>query len=413
LAGNLEGVLTPVAVLGAGFQGVCAALALASRGIEVDLYDRNAACITQAGLNNEGKIHLGFTYASDRTGRTAEIMARGALAFGPALVRWLERPIEDIGLSGPHHYAVHRASMLPPGALLAHFELVRRTVRALAAQHGSSYLGVTSDSIAYEEIDVEPTYDSRFIVANIKTSERSVDVAQVASLLRKRVAEEPLIEFHPATEVAAASSDGRHIDISLVRDGHSQQRRYRQVVNCLWDGQSAIDEQMGCLPTARWFYRLKYGAFLTLRDQVDVPSTTFTLGPFGDVVVIDPRRLYLSWYPVARTVAASSIEPRQWPEQLPRSEACAMARRMRDEFASLMPQLRAPAIDDPVEISVRGGIIVAQGETDIDDPASRLHERTGVGVRSQAGYHSVDTGKYTLAPMLALAVAERISHEYP
>jgi hypothetical protein len=60
------------------------------------------------------------------------------------------------------------------------------------------------------------------------------------------------------------------------------------------------------------------------------------------------------------------------------------------------------------QVSVAGGIIMAAGETDIDDPASRLHTRSAVGIRSFEGYHSVDTGKYTLAPMYAMQVADRI-----
>ncbi|MGH9386974.1 MAG: FAD-dependent oxidoreductase [Vicinamibacterales bacterium] len=47
--------MTRVAVLGAGFQGVCAALELAARGVDVDLYDRRNTCITEAGGHNEGK----------------------------------------------------------------------------------------------------------------------------------------------------------------------------------------------------------------------------------------------------------------------------------------------------------------------------------------------------------------------
>ena len=65
--------------------------------------------------------------------------------------------------------------------------------------------------------------------------------------------------------------------------------------------------------------------------------------------------------------------------------------------------------DGMIESStVAGGIIAAAGETDIDDPNSRLHMRIDVGVCSVDGYHSVDTGKYTLAPMYALEVADRI-----
>ncbi len=57
---------------------------------------------------------------------------------------------------------------------------------------------------------------------------------------------------------------------------------------------------------------------------------------------------------------------------------------------------------------VGGGVIVAWGETDIDDPASGLHERHAIGPRSHGRYHSVDTGKLTMAPRFGKLAADRI-----
>ena len=108
-----------VAVLGAGFQGTCVALELATRGVAVDLYDRNDACITQAGRWNEGKIHLGFVYANDGSLNTARLMAHGALAFDRAAARWLETSIGSIGVSPPFDYVVHRDSLLDLEQLVA------------------------------------------------------------------------------------------------------------------------------------------------------------------------------------------------------------------------------------------------------------------------------------------------------
>ena len=59
-------------------------------------------------------------------------------------------------------------------------------------------------------------------------------------------------------------------------------------------------------------------------------------------------------------------------------------------------------------IELRGGAIVAWGASDIADPDSGLHERWRVGPRSYGPYHSVDTGKYCLAPLFAMEVADRI-----
>ena len=72
-----------VAILGGGFQGCCAAIELAMRGTRVTLYERNSTLLAGAATANEGKIHLGYTYASDRSLTTARTLLRGALSFAP------------------------------------------------------------------------------------------------------------------------------------------------------------------------------------------------------------------------------------------------------------------------------------------------------------------------------------------
>ena len=64
---------------------------------------------------------------------------------------------------------------------------------------------------------------------------------------------------------------------------------------------------------------------------------------------------------------------------------------------------------EPAAVDVRGGVIYARGDTDVDDEASELHERHRVGPFTHGAYHSVDTGKYTLAPLFALKLADRIT----
>ena len=60
------------------------------------------------------------------------------------------------------------------------------------------------------------------------------------------------------------------------------------------------------------------------------------------------------------------------------------------------------------EVTVKGGVIVAMGETDIYDPASELHRRFEIGVTSTGRFHSVDPGKLTMAPYFADVCASRI-----
>ena len=67
-----------------------------------------------------------------------------------------------------------------------------------------------------------------------------------------------------------------------------------------------------------------------------------------------------------------------------------------------------PGVAEASPLLVDAGAIVAYGQTDVDDPASGLHNRTRVGVISVDGYHTVDPGKLTTAPLFGCRTAGRI-----
>ena len=56
---------------------------------------------------------------------------------------------------------------------------------------------------------------------------------------------------------------------------------------------------------------------------------------------------------------------------------------------------------------ISGGVIFAWGDRDIDDPSSELHQRYDIGPKSWGRYHSVDTGKLTMAPLFGKQVADQ------
>ena len=115
-----------VAVLGGGLQGACTALELAAGGIEVDLFDKNAELMSQASLQNEGKIHLGYVYANDHTLRTARIMIAGALTFAPHLRRLLGPQFDRIAVSTPFYYLVHANSLLSADEVERHLHIAHQ-----------------------------------------------------------------------------------------------------------------------------------------------------------------------------------------------------------------------------------------------------------------------------------------------
>ena len=59
------------------------------------------------------------------------------------------------------------------------------------------------------------------------------------------------------------------------------------------------------------------------------------------------------------------------------------------------------------KFDVEGAWIMALGQSDIDWPESELHRRTQLGVQRLAPFYwTVETGKYTTAPLYATQAAQ-------
>jgi hypothetical protein len=78
-------------------------------------------------------------------------------------------------------------------------------------------------------------------------------------------------------------------------------------------------------------------------------------------------------------------------------------------MSEIMPCLAALKGASLPDALVKGGVIVAWGETDIYDPLSELHRRYEIGVTSEGRYHSIDPGKLTMAPYFAERCADRVA----
>jgi len=182
--------------------------------------------------------------------------------------------------------------------------------------------------------------------------------------------------------------------------------RFDAVVNASGGSRLALDQSAGIHPPKKWLHRYKLAAYVRA-PGVETPSTTLVHGPFGDVVHFDGDLLYISWYPVCRIAISEELELPDPAAELTRGERIDIARASWDELASFLPALRDHQ-PDWKQAGVGGGHIPAWGATDVDDPASGLHARFEIGVYSKDGYHSVDPGKYGMAPLFAQVVADRI-----
>ena len=375
------------------------ALELAHRGVAVELFERRPAAMEGASRHCEGKLHLGFVYAADDSLRSARLMARGAGAFMPALRRWIGAAADALPVSQAFHYAVHRDSLHTPDELEVRYGEIAR----LAREHVAA--GAHPGERRPEHL--ERADDERYgpdVAAVFRTGEVSVHPDALADALAAAVAEEPRVTLRTGARVEAVDRPGGRLRLP---DGWSP--RFAHIVNCAWDGRLALDASAGVAPPGPWSFRMKYFVRLVLAPGSPAPpDTTIVLGPFGDVVDLGGGDLYLSWYPASRRGWSEALEPPAWPEALAGEERAAVLDGVAAGLEGVLPGAAAILRDQAEQAAVRGGVIYALGTTDVADPESELHERRRVGPVSRDGYHTVDTGKRTLAPLFALELADRL-----
>ncbi len=396
-----------VAVIGGGIQGCCAALELAERGAEVVLFERDAALLGRASLWNEGKIHLGYTYAKDRVDRTALTMARGALEFGPFVRRLLSSQELERALSTPFTYAVARGSMVDPLRVGAHLSSATQQATALMAANGADYLGRDAPAVrALSTKELEAAYDTSAVAAAYATDERALDTSVLCVSLAGAVEASGRIEVRCEHEVASIDSGADRLHVSTVRpDGSAARETAGHVVNASWDSLLFLDRTAGVpAPGRQHLWRHKVAIFTTASALAATPPcATLVVGELGDCVVFPNGRIYLSWYPAGRIGWSQELRPPA-VRTIDPSIRTAIVRAL----GGFLPALRGVELL-PEAAPLEGGEIFSWGSTDIRDPASEVHERQAIGVRSYGRYHSIDTGKLTMAPRFARLVAERIA----
>lgn len=397
-------------VLGAGFQGICAALALEARGYRVTLVDQMPDCMMRASIVNEGKIHLGFVYANDASFRTSRLMLQAALTFANQVQTLLGHSVEWSCLrSLPYTYAILRESLLPVEQIIQRYGRLQAEYERLRASSGLDYLGTMPERLWHERPNarinnarIGALLNRERIAALVETVEVALDLPRFRLILRDALEHRPIERLYSHTINAVNRMPAGFAVVGVRDNGQVWKREGAIVVNCLWDGRLEIDQLMGIVPKRKWVYRLKYGLRGDLPPAlVGLTSLTLVLGPFGDIVVKPDVKTYFSWYPTSmRGWSHALTPPDEWRRSIKRAgedrEADALACEILEGFEPYIPGIARSQVH-----TISAGTNFSWGETDIDDPQSELHERYDIGVHAYDGYFSIDTGKFTCAPLFA------------
>jgi glycine/D-amino acid oxidase-like deaminating enzyme len=402
-----------VGVLGGGLQGCCIALALAERGINVTIIDRNDALLSRTAVANEGKIHLGYMYAGDPTLGTAHMMMQGALAFAPFFMRHLGFSPESFSLSTAAGYVVHRDSQHSADEVLGYAHAVHALLGELAANRPNDYFGrdIRAELRLWSSADRQAEFDPETAIAAFDSPEVAINPVVLANALRQAIEAHPRIEIRVGHTVRRARERDGGIAVETEGTDGMTDDRFDHAVNALWGGRLALNETFGVRTERPWLHRLKYGISFRWPAHLRRPkSSTFVSGPFGEIVSYDDGLTYLTWYPECLRGLSTELAPPAWetyPREPLRSQVLEGTCRALAEFVT---PLRDLDLSNLPEATVKGGVIVAWGQTDIYDPLSELHRRSEIGITSFGKFHSVDPGKLTMAPLFAALCADRIEH---
>lgn len=416
-----------IGILGAGLLGCCLAMELAAKGYNVDLIDLATTPMTGASRHNEGKIHLGFVYASDPSKKTYKIMQQGSLSFAHILKRLTGVDTDSLIVAKPFQYYVPAESMKSIDEVHEHFQNVEDEVFQQIRESGCQYLNRSFDHLF--ERNSKSKHESLFspdaTLGSFSTEERSVSPAAVADIVSRIVLANSRINFSGSTLVVSVSrlSNG-YVEVEKRYNKETSITRYPCVVNCLWDGRLAIDRTAGVEDPGPWISRYKaaINIFAPYANDSAIPSSTGVVGLYGDVVNYGNGNYYLSWYPKCKRVQCVDEDGRKLHDRfhrfIPRcirgvvkfSRPAALyvsnvahrkfAKENIRAMAKYIPSIQK-LIRYRLKCEIGGGVIVARGSTDIDDPSSHLHQRYQIGPVSFGSYVSVYTGKFTTAPLIA------------
>jgi hypothetical protein len=385
---------------------------LAHRGAHVTLFDRTNQLVSRTGIHNEGKIHFGYVYAGDSTLATARMMIRGALLFAPFLKDYLDLLPGRIELSSPHVYLVHKNSQRSIDYLSGYFAAVHALIEdAAAGGENKGYFGANLRQAPrrWSTAEIDAVFNPAMAIAAFDTEELAVEPHALAQAIRERIAATPAIELRLRRKVQSVGESGTRLRVVSAGPDGLARDDYDHVVNALWDGRLAIDATLGIRPKRPWLYRFRYGLRLESPDVLKIsPSLTMVHGQFGGVICYANGAMYLNWYPACKVGSSNSLEPPDWPAQAAEPLRSRIIHDTVSALAEIIPALGGLDPDNLADASVVGGNIFAWGSTDTDDVTSELHQRHDIGVASVGNYHSVDPGKFSMAPYFAEICADRI-----
>jgi FAD dependent oxidoreductase len=384
-----------VAVLGAGMLGSTLSILLARKGAHVTLFDAAPSPMSRAGRWNEGKIHLGYIYAGDRTLNTARKLIPAGMAFRPIVEDIIECSAESHLTRTDDLILTHASSVADAETTFAYLMSVWELNRGAGGSPlKPSPLGVS---------ELSAITDNPQIVAGFRVPERSIDTNWCADRLVDRLLYEPMVDLRCNYSITSVSREAQGW---RVASGPESVSGFDAVVNALWEGKSAIDTGVAHWPAEPLSYRYRLSLFMKTTGA-EIDNIVIGTGPFGDIKNYDGEQLYLSWYSAGLLADGHQEHPPLLPE-IDSAREHKICQETIEQLSGFFPAVKDLAMRSKQTL-VRGGWVVADGSGTLSDPQSTLHQRDKFGMSRFDTYYSVNVGKYSVAPWLAARIANDLA----
>lgn len=386
-------------------MGTMTALFAARRGAKVVLFEKNSRIMQGASRFNEGKIHLGCLYSASPTLETAKLVLPGGLHFQHLCEEILERKIDTLMSPEDDIYAVHEESVAKAETVRAYIA----SIAELVADHPDRHLcrhDVSAKCFKTLSMTQVRQFASDRIVAAFSVPERSVATQVFADWLETRTLEDPSIEVRTSHTVLSASKSDD--DLMQVTTDRITLSGFNSVVNALWEGRPAVDKASVGRTDPISHHRFRLSAFLK-NAHARHPSAVVCTGAFGDIKNYGQGQYYVSWYPAGLIAESETIDPPPFApltDEEERNILIKIAKGLGDALPGV-PEI----FETSSECHLRGGWVYAQASGRLQDPTSSLHHRELMGVYRSGQYYSVDTGKFSTAPLIAKNLASRITDQ--
>ena len=386
-----------ILVLGAGIAGTLAALQLSDAGFDVALIDRAGEVMAGTSRWNEGKIHLGYCYLGDASMQSAHLMLEGASCFVDEIERLTGTAFREAWFSEPVVYLVDPDTLFPAELLWARSRQLAAVLEERRASNpgllrwvgGRPTLQRLTPAAAERATGLDRIADAW------RTTERAVAPGPVALAIRGA------LKARGISLIAATVTGVSAQPMGWVVECGSERISARAVINATWESRALIDRYVtGHLaPCSIRFRCAAFGQGLV--DMKDLAPSTRILGRFGDVTPYGNGEAYFSWYPAGLTALSDD----GCPPEPPGIDPGRLLQQMLDGLGVDRAVLEEPT----ARWQVHGGHVVAYGQGDIDHAASPLHRRSRPdAIELAPGYVSVDTGKYSLGPLMAARAADLV-----